>query len=513
MAITKYTRPPVTLDVSSTLKQYDLDMILRFLAPLLSVALLAASLRAENDPPGFIVKNEIIPSPAATGAITPQLVNAPDGTVYLSWLEPAPASRIAFRFARFDATTRTWSPAHTISEGSIKDVPQNQTPLLAIADSGNMTALWYPSRDRALTAASVDGGLSWSVPRVLNRPLRFSQDAALQSLPDGRVLAVWIEPGRVNHALIAGIIGTTTPAFVIDESVSADSAPALAVFPDGSALVAYRGQTADGVHDIRTARFDDGKWSAPVALNSDGWKPAFPPRDGPALVARGPHIAAAWFTAAGDARINVSVSGNAGFQWLAPNRVDDVAPLGRIGLVLLDDGSQLVSWVERVQNEPVILLRRVSPRGAFSVPVMLARTVDGPPLQLARVKDSATTPAQLLLAYLQPAANLATLTTRLITLPDAASLAEADPCDCDPRPEDLRGYAVKGDIVAIDTVHGTLQLDHGDIPGVLKAATTTLKANPEVLRTLQPGQTLLARIEHIGPDWTLFNVHILASPK
>ena len=67
--------------------------------------------------------------------------------------------------------------------------------------------------------------------------------------------------------------------------------------------------------------------------------------------------------------------------------------------------------------------------------------------------------------------------------------------------------------MAIDTVHGTLQLDHGDIPGVLKAATTTLKANPEVLRTLQPGQTLLARIEHIGPDWTLFNVHILASPK
>ncbi len=488
-------------------------MILRFLAPLLALALLASSLHAENDPPGFIIKNEIIPSPSAPGAIAPQLVNAPDGTVYLLWLEPAPSHRIAVRFARFDATKRTWSSVRTISEGMDKDVPKNQTPRLAVLADCTLIALWYPSRDLALTATSTNGGLSWSAPCVLNRPLHFVEDPTLQPLPDGRVLTAWIEPGQANHALLARILETTAPAVVVDETVSAGSAPALATFPDGSALLAYRGQTAGGVHDIRTARFDDGKWDAPATLNLDGWKPASPPRDGPALTARGPHIAAAWFTAAGGARINVSVSGNAGFQWLAPGRVDDTAPLGRIGLVLLDDGSQLVSWVERVQNEPVILLRRISPRGTLSVPVMLARTVYGPPPQLARVKDSTTTPAQLLLTYLQPASGLATLTTRLITLPDAASLAEIDPCDCEPSPEDLRGYAVKGGIVAIDAVHSTLQLDHGNIPGVMKAATTTLKASPEVLRTLQPGQTLIARIERIGPDWTIFNVHILASPR
>ena len=487
-------------------------MTLRALASFLALILLIPSLRAEDDSPAFIVKNDLVACPAAPGSSAPQLVNAPDGTVYLSWLEPAPAHRTALRFARFDAATRTWSPARTIGEGLDQNVPKNQAPRLAVSDNGSLIALWYPSRDLALTAQSTDGGLSWSAPRVLNRPLRFAQEATIQPLPGGRVLAAWIEPDQNNHVLLARILGEATPVVIVDEMVSAGSSPSLIAFPDGSALVAYRGHTADGVQDIRTARFDDGKWSAPVMLSYDRWKPASPPRDGPALTGRGPHIAAAWFTAAGDARINVGVSDNAGFQWLVPNRVDDIAPLGCVGLVLIDDGSQLVSWVERVQDELVVLLRRISPRGTLSVPVMLARTVDGPTPQLARVKDGDTTPAQLLLACLQPGLDRSTsLVTRLITLPDAASLAEADPCDCDPRPGDLRGYALKGSIASIDAAHGTLQLDHGPIPGVMKAATTTLKANPEVLRGLKPGQTLLARIERVGPDWSLFNVRILGT--
>jgi hypothetical protein len=217
----------------------------------------------------------------------------------------------------------------------------------------------------------------------------------------------------------------------------------------------------------------------------------------------------AWFTAADGPRINVSTSSDAGIQWLMPVRVDDVTPIGRVSLVLLDDGAQLVSWVERADEHYLILLRRVSPRSTLSVPVQLARlaTDPGHP-SLTLVKDGDTTPAQLLLAYTERN----TPVIRLITLPSPASLAEAEVCDCDPRPEELRGYALRGKITGVDAKARTITLAHGDIPGVMKTATTAFKAAPDLLATAKPGQRVFARTERIGPDWWLFNIRPLATP-
>jgi hypothetical protein len=493
-------------------------MKFRSLAPLIVLALLTPALHAEDDSPAFIVKNDLVASPVAPGSTAPQLVNAPDGTVYLSWLEPAPARHTALRFARFDAATRTWSPARTIGESIAQSVPVNLIPSLAVSSTNTLAALWHPAANLATLTTSTDGGLNWSRPIVLNRPSRLATHATLQPLPDGQFIAAWVEPEGKGGALLAR---TTTPdsaPVVVDPSVSAGCTPALAVFPDGSALVAYRGLAADGVCDIRTARFHDGHWDAPAILSADNWKP-LPSRNSPALVARGPHLAAAWFTAAEGARVNVSTSDNAGAQWLIPNRVDDISPLGFPGLVLFDDGSVLVSWIEHTANGQVILLRRISARGSLSVPVQIARTVDGATPTLVRLKDGDTAPAQVLITTLNPPPVSSApgsqppaqsfITTRLITLPSATELAETDPCNCDPRPEDVRGYAIRGRIVSIDASRGALQLEHAALLGVLPAGTTTVQAGPEVLREVRPGVTVLARIERTGPDWTIFNARLL----
>jgi hypothetical protein len=229
----------------------------------------------------------------------------------------------------------------------------------------------------------------------------------------------------------------------------------------------------------------------------------------PALDARGPHVVVAWFSLADGPRVNVSTSSNAGAQWLMPNRVDDVAPIGRVSVVLLDDGAQLVSWVERPANDYVVLLRRVSSRGTLSVPAELVRqSADPGHPRLTRVKDGDATPAQLLLTYTSAGKPAA----RLITLPPATQLAESDACDCDPRPEDQRGYAIKGRIVSIHPDLGTLSLAHDAVPGVLKAATTTLHAAPDLLASAKTGTRILARIERIGPDWWLFSPRTLLTP-
>jgi hypothetical protein len=334
-------------------------------------------------------------------------------------------------------------------------------------------------------------------PPAVDQPARVT-------LPDGRALSAWLE-GPELHVSLA-----PAPAFVFDPKASPGCPPALATFPDGSALLVWRGHGKDGLRDLRFSRLRDGNWTPPALLNPDGWRSAADPvGEGPSLDSRGAHVAVAWFTAAEGPRINVSVSSNAGVQWLMPNRVDDIAPLGRVSIVLLDDGAQLVSWVEQLGGHYLILLRRISPRGTLSVPVQLVRlpTDPGHP-RLTRVKDGDTTPAQLLLAYIEHAAPAA----RLITLPDASLLAEADACDCDPRPEDQRGYALKGRVLSIDPNAGTITLAHDEVPGVMKAATRTFKAAPPLFAAAQPGKRVFARIERIGPDWWLFNLRTLVTP-
>ena len=44
-----------------------------------------------------------IPAPAVAGAMGSALTTGPDGTVYLSWLEPAGTGTTALKFAAFDA--------------------------------------------------------------------------------------------------------------------------------------------------------------------------------------------------------------------------------------------------------------------------------------------------------------------------------------------------------------------------------------------------------------------------
>lgn len=305
-------------------------------------------------------------------------------------------------------------------------------------------------------------------------------------------------------ALLLAVISraqTDSPRFVIQNqpaplpAVSANVGINRVPFPDGGALsVQVEGNS------LRILREGQPPYILDPQTGTDS---------PPALDARGPHVAVAWFSVADGPRVNVSTSSNAGGQWLMPNRVDDVSPIGRVSVVLLDDGAQLVSWVERSAADYLILLRRVSSRGTLSVPAELVRQTDDPGHpRLTRVKDGDATPAQLLLTYAaagKPAA-------RLITLPSATQLAETDSCDCDPRPEDQRGYAIKGRIVSINPDLGTLVLAHDAVPGVLKAATTTLHAAPDLLASAQTGTRILARIERIGPDWWLFNPRTLVSP-
>jgi hypothetical protein len=138
----------------------------------------------------------------------------------------------------------------------------------------------------------------------------------------------------------------------------------VAVTSSGPVLV-YRDRSPEEIRDIRVSRYEDGAWTDGGLVHSDGWETGACPVNGPAIAARDAQVAVAWFTAAdGESRVNVAFSDDAGGHFRDPVRIDDGVPAGRVDVVLLNDGSALVSWLERTGGDGAeVRIRRVGPAG------------------------------------------------------------------------------------------------------------------------------------------------------
>jgi hypothetical protein len=168
---------------------------------------------------------------------------------------------------------------------------------------------------------------------------------------------------------------------LLDASVCDCCQTGMARTSDGI-VVAYRDRTEDEVRDIYAVRRVDGEWTEPRLVHDDGWVIPGCPVNGPSIDARGRDVAVAWFTGApldaaadrqqvrqagSDGRVLAAFSSDAGATFGEPIRVDDGGAMGRVDLVMHDDGTALVSWVERVEGVAEIRVRPVSPDGAGPV--------------------------------------------------------------------------------------------------------------------------------------------------
>ena len=481
----------------------------------------------------LVVDIKELATPAAAGSRDTALAQGPDGTVFLAWMEPAEARGVTLKFAALDAYRRSWNEPRLIAQGPDLWADADNTPALAVQAAGRMLAVWpvVSAATRKTTpretfggsvwSQSDDGGVTWSAPQPLSRECEATEFATVIPLADGRFLAAWLD-GRAKSSdrrqLIARIVGREGPDRIVDSSVCPGCPLELVPFPDGSASLAYRGQREDGIRDHFIARFNDDRWEAPTPLGREGWKAVGSPANGPRLAADGPRMGAAWFTAADDEpRVLVSTSPDAGTLWTMAQRADLGHPAGRVDTLLLRDGSQYVLWLEdrgEDDSQPAgIYLRRYNGFGGAMIPARLA--ADGPAqvngvARLTLVKDDDVSgPAQLLLVYPQagPPARVRTL---LATLPTTAELMDMDnDCPCSAGKEIAVGYGVKGLILAVDAEGRRLQVQHGPIPGLMRAGELTVRVAPAVAAAVQPGRGFLARLEKRGGEWWIFDVRLL----
>lgn len=497
---------------------------------LVAFLLLTAAASAATTTPNVQVAE--VPFPSHPRSLGPALTAAPDGTPWLSWIESGssgttprlnpsapgskPRSGSALRFATLDCASRTWRTPGTIAaDGTVATNPAD-FPQLALDGRGNVFAVWTDGRGGAFTATSADQGKTWTAPAPWAPAGNAVEKFSLARLSDGRVLVAWLD-GRDpagGKALYARVLAPGAIDERVDASVGDGCPTAIAPLLDGGAVVAYRGRTAAEIRDIRVARRRENRWSAPRTLEPDHGKIAAGPGNGPRVATDGSRLAAAWFTATGDEpRVLASYSPDAGTRWLSPTRVDCGHPVGHVDTVLLHDGTILVAWLE---TDGSLWLRRISPEFSRDAPVPLApahtASIQGVPrLLLLRDYAGGHSGAELLVAF-TGAGAAAGIRTFWVTVPEGDLLVAERNCDCAPTPEELEGFPIRGEIVAVDPVRDTVQLRHDEVPGVFAAGTRDFSINALTLAYLRTGAELLGRIRRPSDGaWELDHVQLLGA--
>ena len=294
-------------------------------------------------------------------------------------------------------------------------------------------------------------------------------------------------------------------------------APQFVATTSGRVLLSWTEPGPDNAPALHFAQLDPQThaWGNPAILSPASLCPISAQMiTGPITASNGGRLATVWFVAdKKDPRILLSVSPDAGAHFLMPQRIEDTLPVGAPDLVLLNDGTVFVSWLEHYnKDEMAIWLRRISPGGDLSVPVLLATLPSDRAFpRLALVKDYDTTPAQLLLAYTLGEGDASQIVTRLLTIPLPSSTS-AHPCNCPTDDETARGYALKGRVVSLIPARDALIVQHEEIPGVLPATTTEFKTDPSTLKSVATGNEIFARVELRETEWWLFSARLIVRP-
>ena len=326
-----------------------------------------------------------IATPAGAESGRARLSLAPDGTPLLSWTEPdGDGDALLYSLWRGGA----WSAPQTAARGDDWMINWADTPGVVPLAGGQLLAHTLPGASGHAydAAASLWRDGAWTEAALLNDDGLEAEHGFVSVAPlaDGGAGVAWLdgrEQARGGHHAGAmqlrfaalGASGERSGETILDAK-TCDCCPTAMAATASGPVVAYRDRSDAEIRDVAVVRRVDGAWTEPVVPHADGWHIEGCPVNGPALDARGERVALAWFTAAGDsARVRLTFSDDAGATWGPAFLISDDAPLGRVGVAMLADGSAAVSWLGTSGDGAVLLVRRVSASGATSPAVEVAR--------------------------------------------------------------------------------------------------------------------------------------------
>jgi hypothetical protein len=395
--------------------------LLLALAPVAPLAQDGSGAEALERRPARLV-TEPLESPAGSPARLSSVVRGADGRVVLTWIEEDDEGAAALRLARLG--NDGWSEPSTVVRAPDLFLNWADFPAAQASADGTLLVAWLrrgegPGLAYGVEyAVSTDGGAGWTEPVRLHNDASPVEHGFVSLAPCGpsAFLAVWLD-GREMAAgahdgdasghghghggpmtLRARLVdrdGRLGRELLLDERVC--DCCQTSVAPLGGAwIAAYRDRSDAEVRDVAFVRFDPSTAGRPRPLHEDGWRIEGCPVNGPQLAPLTDGVAAAWYTGAGEGagRVQVAFLGAREVDFSDPVVVDEGAPVGRVAVAPLEDGSVLVGWLEHLDLErgSAWRLRRVTRAGERGEPITLA-TVPGERasgfLRLAASEDGA----------------------------------------------------------------------------------------------------------------------------
>lgn len=335
--------------------------------------------------------------PAGAGSSAPNLFTAPDGRVYLSWVETSAEKRHALRFSVLSG--KGWSEPRTIAAGSDWFVNWADFPSIVALADGSLAAHWLVKNGDGTYAYDVhisrsfDKGKTWA-KSIVPHTDGTQTEHGFVSLLGGRdrLMAFWLDgrkfkpqtgehsghghgPGgemTLRYAEVTG--GRVERETELDARVCECCQTSAAMTSEGPVVV-YRDRSKEEVRDISVVRYARGRWSEPKPVYADNWKIDGCPVNGPSVSASGRNVCVAWFTAANDRpSVKVAFSTDAAATFGDAVQADDSAPLGRVDILMLKDGSAIVTWLERTEKGAEIRARRIERSGSRGRSVRIAES-------------------------------------------------------------------------------------------------------------------------------------------
>ena len=374
--------------------------------PILAMGLFLMSCLPQEDTT-TVSKLGAFVSPSGENASLPYLIEGEDNFMYMSWVQKRDSNWVDFKYARLE--NGAWSTPQLIASGNDWFVNWADYPMISVDKDGNMIGHYLAKSSVGTYSYDVNvvykpAGSEWKGPVLAHSDGTSTEHGFVTMLPqnDGKFLLSWLDgrnTGGGTHDSPAGAMTIRTAVLNMEGDLSeemeldnrvCDCCQTSGVMTASGPVISYRDRSSDEIRDVSVVRKVNKKWSSPVTINNDEWKIAGCPVNGPRMATNSNSVAIAWFTASGgEARVKMAFSEDSGGSFNQPITIDDSLTIGRVDVVMLDEKSALISWLD-ISNIPTIRYRKVDIDGSMGEPIEISKTSDargsGFP-QMAKVGD------------------------------------------------------------------------------------------------------------------------------
>jgi hypothetical protein len=322
--------------------------------------------------------------PAGNKAAGARLSAGSGQPLVLSWMEPDETGTTLWYSTFADGA---WSGPQAVVAGKNMFVNWADMPAVTALSDEHWVAYWLEMAGsltysyHVVMAQSFDGGSNWSEPvkpHTDDTPTEHGFVSVYRT--DDKVGAIWLD-GRKTGKDSGGdptASGMTLRSAVIDadnalhheqeiDGLICDCCQTDVAVTSAGPVAVYRDRTAEEIRDIYVARHADGRWQPGVPLNEDNWLIAGCPVNGPAIAAQGSAVAAAWFSVPDQLpAVQLRFSRDNAAAFGPPFKLAADGALGHVDVVILADGTAVVSWLQAdAGGRGTLVLRRVAPDGTM----------------------------------------------------------------------------------------------------------------------------------------------------